>query len=377
MAAPATGEIALDRTAARMISADSHILERPDMWEKPLKARYGDAVPHCFDEFNGEKGRFWYSGRQVLRLGGEDSEHRGDELLRRAGYEPEARVEFQKKARVAAEVLYPTFGMVVMRAKDHAALKASAEVYNDWLREYFSYDPGRLWGVAIVPPVDVPWAVGELERSLANGFRSVMINCRNPEGMPRYRDPVYDPFWARAAEIGVPITLHPLTGQIPDPFHPETREQEGEAALWAIDQFNEIQGTLAADFIFGGILDRHPALKIVCSEFEISWLRYFSWRIDQLQVGLSKRMPVMAIALERASDYLRRNTWHGWIDDGWGADAIDVVTADRVMWGSDFPHVRSVALDAQSEVGAMLAGLPAADRHKILAANVAEVYRLN
>ena len=52
MAAPATGEGASDRPHARMISADSHILERPDMWEKPLRARYGDAVPHCFDEFN-------------------------------------------------------------------------------------------------------------------------------------------------------------------------------------------------------------------------------------------------------------------------------------------------------------------------------------
>ena len=237
-----------------MISADSHILEQPDMWEKPLRAEYGDAVPHCFEEFNGEKGRFWYSGRQVLQLGGEDSEHRDDDLLRRAGYEPEPRVEFQKKAKVEAEVLYPTFGMVVMQAKNHEALKASAEVYNDWLREYFSYAPDRLWGVAIIPPVDIDWAIGELERSVRNGFRSVMINCRNPHDMPRYRDPIYDPFWARAAEIGVPITLHPLTGQIPDPFHPETKEQEGEAALWAIDQFNEIQGDAGGRFH----LRRHP-----------------------------------------------------------------------------------------------------------------------
>lgn len=141
-----------------MISANSNIFEYPDMWEKPLKAKYGDAVPHCFDEFNGEKGQFWYSGRQVLRLGGEDSQNRGDDMLRRAGYEPEPRVEFQKQAEVEAEVLYPTFGMVVMQAKHHEALKACAEVYNDWLREYFSHDPERLWGVAIITPVDVDWA---------------------------------------------------------------------------------------------------------------------------------------------------------------------------------------------------------------------------
>ena len=141
----------MSQTYDTMISADSHILEQPDMWEKPLRAKYGDDVPHCFNEFNGETGRFWYSGRQVLRLGGADDEHRHDDMLRRAGFEPEPRVEFQKKAQVEAEVLYPTFMMVVMQAKHHAALKASSEVYNDWLREYFSYDAQRLWGVAVIP----------------------------------------------------------------------------------------------------------------------------------------------------------------------------------------------------------------------------------
>ncbi|MDA0261972.1 MAG: hypothetical protein O3A21_07255, partial [Proteobacteria bacterium] len=88
----------MTRTYETMISADSHILEQPDMWEKPLRAKYGDDVPHCFTEFNGKKGNYWYSGRQVLTLGEADSEHRGDDMLRRAGFEAEPRIEFQKKA---------------------------------------------------------------------------------------------------------------------------------------------------------------------------------------------------------------------------------------------------------------------------------------
>jgi hypothetical protein len=32
------------------------------------------------------------------------------------------------------------------------------------------------------------------------------------------------------------------------------------------------KGVLANDFIFGGILDRFPHLKVVCSEFELSWI---------------------------------------------------------------------------------------------------------
>jgi predicted TIM-barrel fold metal-dependent hydrolase len=47
------------------------------------------------------------------------------------------------------------------------------------------------------------------------------------------------------------------------------------------------------------------------------------------------------------------------------------------MWGSDFPHVRSVGVDAQSAVGKMLAELPPQDQDKIVGLNTAALYNID
>ena len=360
----------------RVISADSHVIENSDLWEKALGDRYGDEIPHHMSEWKGKKGNYYYSGRQVLTLGEADSEHR-DSGFGTAGHEPEVRISFQKEAGVEAEVLYPTFGLAVMQSQHMEALKACAEVYNDWLREFFSHDPARLLGVALIPLMDTEWAVKELERCAKNGFRAAMVNCRGLRERPPYHHKMYDPFWARVAELGFPLTLHSVTGWLPSPFHPQTEEEVPEAPRWVIEQFNEIQGTLGADFIFGCILDRHPSLKIICSEFEMSWMSYFLWRIDMMHGSLSKRVALPKLDLAKPSDYIFRNTWHGWIDDGHGTEAVKVLGTDRVLWGSDFPHVRSPGVNTQSEAAKLLGALSKGDQNKIIAANTAALYNIH
>ncbi len=225
---------------ARMISADSHIFEDPYLWENTLGDKYGDEIPHHVPEFNGKKGNYLYTGRDYVRLGDVDKEYRGKDMLTRAGYEPEPRVEFQKEAHVDAEVLYPTLALVLMQSRHFKALTAVAEVYNDWLHEYCSHDPKRLLALGLIPIVDVDWAIGELERCLKRGFRGVIINARASIGTPAYHDPVYDPFWARISESDITLTLHPLNGWVPDAFHPQKPEDEREGPRLLIETFNEI-----------------------------------------------------------------------------------------------------------------------------------------
>ena len=360
----------------RMISADSHIFEDVHLWENTLGDKYGDHIPHHVPEFNGKKGNYYYTGRHYILLGDVDKEYKDKDKLTRAGYEPEPRVEFQKQANVDAEVLYPTLAMVLMQSQHFEALKAVCEVYNDWLHEYCSYDPKRLLGLAIIPIVDVDWAIKELDRCMANGFRGVIINARASIGTPAYHDRIYDPFWARVAESGITLTLHPLNGWIPDAFHPQKPEDEFEGPRLLIETFNEIQGTLANDFIFGQIFDRHPNLRVVCSEFEMSWLKHFMWRIDRLQEIYGSRVAMAKLEM-KASEYVLDRTYHGWIDDGLGAEVVGYLGADRVLWGSDFPHIRSMSVNAQSETSKMLSSLPADAQAKIVCENAAKVYNIN
>ena len=371
----------MERRYARVISGDSHVREPVDLWSKPLGARFGDRTPRLLTEWRGRKGRFFYTGfpgRDVSRIGDIEAEQKGriDDELAKAGYLPEARVKFQERANVDAEVLNPTVMTAIMQSAHLDVVRASAEVYNDWMAEFASYDPARLIGIGVTPLDDVEWAVRELERVRKNGIRGVFIHTDPPAACPPYRDPAYDRFWAAAQDLDVPITLHIITGRVADPllyFHTPKEHEESPRGL--IDLFFEIMGPLANEFIFGRILDRFPRLKLLCSEFEVSWIPSFMWRLDQMQSALSGLLQLAKLDL-MASDYMRTRIWHGTIDDPYAPEVLRVVGVDRILWGSDFPHVRSIGLEAHDTIAKLYAGLPPEHVDKLIAGNTATLYGL-
>lgn len=363
----------------RVISADSHVREPVDLWSKALGDRFGDRTPRLLHEHQGRKGRFFYTGlpgRRACRIGDIEAEQKGriDDDLARAGYDPAARVKFQQQAHIEAEVLNPTVMTAIMQSEHLDVVRASAQVFNDWMAELSSHDPGRLIGVGVTPLDDVAWAVAELQRIRRNGIRSVMIHTDPPPSYPPYRNRVYDRFWAAAQDLDVPVTLHIITGRVVDPLLYFTTLEEHEASPRALlDLFYEVMGPLANEFIFGQILDRFPGLKLICSEFEISWIPTFMYRLDQMQSALSALVPLPKLKLT-ASDYMRTRVWHGTIDDPYARDVIPRIGADRIMWGSDFPHIRSIGLEAHDTLARLFDGVPAGDVEKIVHANAAGVF---
>ena len=374
----------------KIISADSHVLEPYEIWWNALGPRFGDRTPRVLDEYQGHKGAFFYSGNQ----GSPVNEIRGliptsDAAAREAeeqglgagGYIPEVRVRFQEEAAVWGEVLNPTHMLTMLRNPDVEVLQKCAEVFNDWEAEFVSSNPKRLIGVSVIPMHNVDWAVGELQRTLKQGLVGPMINCQAPEGCPPYRDPVYDPFWAVAEEAGAPCTLHILTGRVLSPttkVATQTPEERVENPRGMLELFGEIQGVLANDFIFGGILDRFPNLNVICSEYEISWIPNFMTRVDELQ-DPDKRGPRMKLPeiKMKASDYMKTRIYHGLIDDPYAQEMIPLIGADRILWGSDFPHIRSVGLEAQEHVKKIFWALPREDQEKVVGGNAARVFNVD
>jgi predicted TIM-barrel fold metal-dependent hydrolase len=78
----------------------------------------------------------------------------------------------------------------------------------------------------------------------------------------------------------------------------------------------------------------------------------------------------------RASDYMKTRVYHGMIDDAYGPQLMPLIGADRVLWGSDFPHIRSIGLEAQEHVHSQLANLPREDQEKIVGGNAAQVFHI-
>lgn len=358
----------------RVISGDSHVMEPPDLWVKAIGAKHGDLTPRVFNVYKGRNGRFFWTGKQVRKFAAIEKEQ-DSTGFKEAGYVPDKRVAFQDQAGVAAEVLYTTHMLLQYPSEYPEVLRDSAAVFNDWLAEFCSYAPNRLVGIATISMHDIAWATKELERVAKKGLKGAMINLGAPKGCPPFRRAAYDPFWARAAELGIPITLHAATGQSPDPLHFETAEERECVSGAMLSLFAEIMPVLSDDFIYGGILDRHPTLKLVIGEFDLGWIPYFLFRIDSMRNGLAPYVDMPKLKL-KPSDYVRDRMWHGVINDPDSAYVIPQVGVNRVLWGSDFPHIRSIGLGAESHLKQLLGDLTLADQELIVGGNTAELYRI-
>lgn len=363
----------------RIISADSHTLEPPDLWLEALGNRYGEDTPRAVDEYQGQRGPFFFTGKQYARF--KEQEEKAIEAgAAGAGSDPKARLAFQKKEGIEAEVLYPTLGLSLMHSSNRPdyrhVVRDASRVYNDWLAELVADDPKRLVASAMIPMDDVAWAVAELERTAKLGFRTPMIHAAPPEGCPPYRDPVYDPFWARAEEMGLPVTLHIVTGRIPDPMACHTREEWEEGPNMFLDTWEEIPHVLATDFIFGKILDRFPKLSVVTAELELSWIPNFMRRIDMVQGVYSNRLQLPRLDM-KASDYLKSRIWHGLIDEKASVAIVPEIGASQIVWGSDFPHTISLGVETRTALDGLFERLPEEDRRRVVAENAAKLFRLD
>jgi predicted TIM-barrel fold metal-dependent hydrolase len=362
-----------------IVSADSHVLEPFDLWSRALGARYGDRVPRKVNHFAGRDGEFFYCGKEACVL--EElvsvdaaSRERVDELLQ-AGEDPVVRERCMDKDGVAAEVIHATWTLYAMRADDPQLVRDCCRVFNDWLAEYCRHNPARMVGIAMIPIDDVKWGVAELQRVARLGLKGAVIHTRNPEGTPPYRHPVYDPFWAAAQDLNLPITLHIITGRARDPYTLHGDERS-EAPRCSVEIWTEVWPVLSTEFIFGGIFDRFPRLRVVLGEYEVAWVPYFRFRVERAQrlftsdFGLRKpnRMP---------GDYLRENVYFGMIDDPLAVRALDDIGADRVLWGSDFPHPPCTYPNTHAVLDRVLAGLPADVQRKVVGENVMAVYGID
>src|SRR5438094_9535220 len=111
--------------AELLISADSHVSEDGQMWEKGLPARFRDAAPR----FPGRRDRGTDNGRFEEKSG---------------GWDPTARIKEMAVDGVSAEVLYPTLGLRLFGLDDRELQEACFRLYNDWIIDYCAPAPERL-----------------------------------------------------------------------------------------------------------------------------------------------------------------------------------------------------------------------------------------
>jgi predicted TIM-barrel fold metal-dependent hydrolase len=376
----------------RVISSDDHVFEPPDLWTRRAERSLRERVPRIVDL--GEKGQWWfYDGRKLLSVSaGAQTGVRFDdpgklkhvevqENVRKGGYIPQEKVKDMDADGVDAAIIYPSVCLMAHTVPDPALLTTVFRLYNDWLAEYCNAFPARLKGVCLLNVDDVGEAVAEIERCAKLGHRGALITVYPDESRP-YRSPEYEPLWAAAEALEMPISLHKATNRGASYFgtgHDVSKRSDLDldampfAAVTNSDHWVRMS---LAHMISSGVFERHPKLQIVSVENELAWVPYFLNKMDYTYTQTSKEYRRVKFANGMLpSDVFHRNVSVSFQEDALGIRLRDRIGVDNLHWGSDYPHPESTFPKSQEILGRILEGVPESDKAKIVGGNAARIYR--
>ena len=360
-----------------IISADSHITEPAGTYVDFIDAAWRDKAPKMVDGGDGVGDVFVVDGMQrpvpmgLVAAAGKPAEEirvlgvKFDEL-HRGGWDPEARMDEQVRDGVAAEVIYPTVGMVLCNHRDFDYKHACFEAYNRWIAQYCSAHPDRLLGCGQTAMRSPEEGIVDLKNIKALGLRGVMM-----PGLPfmeDYDSPIYDAFWEAAIELGLPLSFHILTTR--------SEKTRGPAMSTFLSTVRGCQDIMAM-FVLGGVFERHPDLKVVCVEADAGWAPHFMYRMDHAFNRHRYWLKPGQELSKLPSEYFADNIYVTFQDDWTAFRFADAMNWKHLMWANDFPHSDSTWPWSQELLAEHTAQLSTEQRDAILSGNVAELYGID
>lgn len=362
-----------------IISSDSHITEPPGTYIDRIDKKYKDTAPRLVrDEKKGDL--FVIDGLKhpvpmgLVAAAGKKAEELTAfgvkfEDLHRGGWDPDARLADQDRDGVSAEVIYPTVGMLLCNHRDYDYKKACFDAYNEWIAEYCAAHPDRLIGTGQTAMRSVDEGIADVRKMKDLGLRGVMMPG-NPQ-VADYDDPIYDPFWQATLDMEMPLSFHILTSRS-DVVGAAPRGPKINGFLSIIRGNQDIMGT----FIFGGVFERNPELKIVCVEADAGWVPHYMYRMDHAYDRHRYWLKPGQALSKKPSEYFSEHIYTTFQDDWVAFRMKDLCNPRRLMWANDFPHSDSTWPWSQELLAKHTAHLTQEEKDWILHDNVADLYGL-
>lgn len=318
-----------------IIDADSHVVEPAGMWVKYLEPEYRPFAPSPEMTIQGVPIAAHVS-RQVREQGNQQMKRAHPNAYFK-GYDAESHVQAMLQMGVDMAFIYPTYGLWIWAIDDLPPDVAGAftRAYNTWLYEEFcSYDPQRLRGVGAVnlhAPEDLR---SQLQQIVDYGWKAIFLRP-NPIKGRLLSDPAYEPFWAECEDLGLAVGIHEGThSRLPTAGADRFRTR---FALHACSHpMEQMMGLLA--LIEGGVLERHPRLKVGFLESGCGWLPYWLWRLDEEYENLY--WEVKETVKLKPSEYFRRQCYVA-IEpsEPYLPQLIQSLGSETLLVGSDYPHM--------------------------------------
>jgi len=366
-------------------SGDGHVGPPMARYREYLEAEHHEA----FDDFLRSHRNRWTPGHDDSVLSGTAFEWiRTSERYQAGGldglWDPARRLKEMDEDGIAVEVLFPDdqnnntppwlvglapSGLDCVYPRD--LRQVGARGYNRWLAEFCAAGPDRLLGAILLGSLhDVDAAVAELRRAHASRLHhAVMLPL--DYYLPLYHHVRYEPLWRACEELDITVAVHLADGG-PDWFG----DNAWDAAIYVMEGFFYAHRPLWC-LVLGGVLERHPALRLAFTEQQALWVTEVIPMMDSLAAGTMRARETMPLPL-RPSEYVRRqcvvaNSLMARRD----IDQRHAIGVDLLVWGSDAPHQEGSWPEVSQKLHTLFEGVPIEDARAILGGNVLRAYRVD
>jgi predicted TIM-barrel fold metal-dependent hydrolase len=311
------------------------------LWRENLPKRLAELVPRTDKDPDGEWETVHIDGmsfRRKLPTG------KAAEFLEATHRAPGARdvalrMKDLDKEGVWAELVFPSLGMWSSSFRTPEVLREALRVSNDWAYEELEKHSPRLVTAGQVSTLDIDDAVNELERIAEMGYRAVFLPVQPHPQQKDYNQDVWEPFWTTAERAGIVIAFHIGT----DPVdlskggHGQVHFRGPGGAVLNYTETTYGGQRAVTKLVASGALDRHPDLKILISEGGATWVPFIADRIEE---GYRQHAMAVRPKLKRSPrEIIYSQVYASFQHDQSAVAAATYMGYDKVMWGSDYPHM--------------------------------------
>jgi len=230
-------------------------------------------------------------------------------------------------------VLFPTGSGNIAKLREVNFAIALCRAANDMFAKDYNTVSPRVQAVGVLPMQDPIAAAQEMRRGVEElGLPSFeILSMGLPFGLG---DPVYDPIWAEAQRLGIPVCIH------------GNRQSSAEVGGDRFRTFGEMHtfsffaGLLLhfTSVMWNAIPLRFPGVKIAFLEVGATWLPYY---LDRMDEHWEKRGEIEAPHLTmKPSQLFRQSPIYVSLEaeEGLLPQAVEYVGAEHFLYASDIPH---------------------------------------
>jgi predicted TIM-barrel fold metal-dependent hydrolase len=304
--------------------------------------------------------------------------------------DPERRMRELDQEGITGEILFPDFGIpfelysrtlassLGVPGTDYEHKVVGMRAFNRWVMDFVSPAPWRFAPMAMLGWTDVPAAVSELEWAREAGFKGILLGEFEPN-RPCYH-PDFEPIWSTIEDLGLVVNIHSgmsATSNRPI-FTPGAPHPACGSRMFQDELFFVCQNFIA-HLIWGGILERHPGIRVAFTEMGSSWivpkLRDMDYTYNGSYMRTDYQQKVIPL---RPSDYWRRQCHLG--SSTFSREEIryrHTIGIDKMMLGMDFPHHEGTLLETTQEYLKASLGheqVPEGEARQMLGGNAAKLF---